>query len=78
MDLATPPHASSSAFCMAIQRPIMTSMTESIDSPRRGRRSTRSHSAPSAIPTAMAAGIAATNGRPRTASVANAAYAPSV
>ena len=31
--LATPPHTSSSAFCMAIHRPIMTSMVVSMDAP---------------------------------------------
>ena len=36
----------------------MTSMTVSIDSPRSGRSSTRSQSAPASAPTTMASGIA--------------------
>ena len=70
---ATPPHPSSSAFCMAIHRPIMTSMTVSMDWPRSGRRSTRSQRAPASAPTAMASGIARKKCTEASASAANVA-----
>jgi len=78
IDLATPPQPSSSAFCIAIQTPIITSMVVSMDSPRRGRSSVTSHSHPSAVPATIAASSATKNPTPASASAANAAYAPSV
>ncbi len=56
IDLATPPHTSSSPFCMAIQSPIMTSMVVSIDWPRSGASSRRSQAAPATAPSTMASG----------------------
>ena len=73
IERATPPHASSSAFCIAIHTPIITSMIVSIEWPRSGRSSARSQSAPSSAPAAMAASSAAKKGRPASASAANAA-----
>ena len=73
IERATPPHARSSAFCMTIHTPIITSMIVSIEWPRSGRSSARSVSAPSAAPAAMAASSATKNGSPASASVANAA-----
>ena len=43
---------------MAIQTPIMTSMTVSIDWPRSGRSRQRSQTAPASAPAAMASGMA--------------------
>ncbi len=78
MDFATPPQASSSAFCIAIQRPIITSMVVSMDSARRGRRSVTSQSAPPRAPHAIAPRSATKKFAPARPSAANAAYAPSV
>ncbi len=71
--LATPPQPSSSAFCMAIHTPIITSITVSIDCPRSGRRSRRSQIAPAAAPTTIARGIARKKGTDASVSAANAA-----
>ena len=76
--LATPPQPSSSVFCIAIQTPIITSMTVSMDWPRRGRSRTRSQIAPATAPAAMASGMARKKWTDASVSAANAAYAPSV
>jgi len=73
IERATPPQIKSSLFCMAIQTPIITSITVSIECPRRGRSNARSVRAPSAPPTAMATSSATKNGRPVSASDAKAA-----
>lgn len=52
--LATPPHTNCSAFCIAIQAPIMTIMTESMSVDRMRRSSTNSRNAPSATPSPAA------------------------
>ena len=78
MDFATPPQTKSSPFCIAIQRPIMTSMVVSIDSWRSGRRSETSQSAPPRAPAAIAPRSARVKSSPARPRAANAAYAPSV
>ncbi len=78
IDLATPPQPSSSAFCIAIQSPIITSIVVSIDSARRGRSRTRSQSAPPTAPATMAAATAVTKPTPASARPAKVAYAPRV
>ena len=70
---ATPPQPSSSAFCIAIQRPIMTSMTVSMDCAAQGPQQTRSQTAPATAPATMASGIARKKFTEASASAANAA-----
>jgi hypothetical protein len=72
IDFATPPQPRSSAFCIAIQTPIITSIVVSIDSLRRGRKSATSQSQPSAAPAAIATSSAAKKLRPASASAENA------
>jgi hypothetical protein len=78
IDFATPPHTSSSPFCIAIHTPIITSIVVSIDSLRSGRSSVISQSHPSAAPATIAARIPTMKLTPASASAANATYAPSV
>ncbi len=77
IDFATPPQVSSSAFCSAIQTPIISSIVVSIDS-RRSGASSRSTSAPSNAPPTIAATIASRKLGARTLSVKKATYAPKV
>ena len=56
--LATPPQASSSAFCSVIQSPIITSMVVSMEAARSGRSRRRSQTAPMRAPPTMASGMA--------------------
>ena len=58
-DLATPPHAISSVFCITIQAPIITSMVVSMSAPRTGRNSASSMSRPSRNPASSAQASAA-------------------
>ena len=58
---------------MAIQTPIITSMTVSIDSPRSGRSRQRSQTAPAAAPIATASGMARKKSTEAPTSAANTA-----
>ena len=73
IDFATPPHTRSSLFCMAIQTPIMTSMTVSMDSRRSGRMRTNSVTAPTTRPQTMARPSAAKKFRSASVRAANVA-----
>ena len=71
IDFATPPQPRSSAFCMAIPTPIITSIVVSMDSFRSGRSSATSQSQPSAAPATIATSSATKKSLPASASAAN-------